>query len=150
MREDWMRLCALLHDDAEVQGGVARALGSTGEAAGDVDPWLVLIDELDQSGALAYLDQADSGWELYDVLGALPLLRESGIRLDALQDVDTLEPAIARANEVLAEHGLGVVHLDEDSEDYPLVVVKKGDVAEIVAITGRLERTVTVYAGAAQ
>src|SRR3546814_20999422 len=97
MREDWMRLCALLHDDAEVQGGVARALGSTGEAAGDVDPWLVLLDELDQSGALAYLDQADSGWELYDVLGALPLLRESGTRLDALQAVDTLERSEERS-----------------------------------------------------
>src|SRR3546814_13711029 len=107
MREDWLRLCALLHDDAEVQGGVARALGSTGEAAGDVDPWLVLIDELDQSGALAYLDQADSGWELYDVLGALPLLRESGIRLDALPDVDTPEPTTPRAHTVPAAHRPG-------------------------------------------
>lgn len=158
--DDWTRLCGLLDDDPELSGSVLRALSDPAghlaefgqvpdrgtESADDVDPWLVMIDGLDDSGALAYLDGEDSGEELADALAGLPRVFRTGVDTEPIADVDGgLEDAIVRAEEYLAPHGLRLVYLAEDSDAYPLVAVPSESVSEIVAIAKRLEHEARAF-----
>ncbi|RUR01453.1 DUF6630 family protein [Labedella endophytica] len=152
--DDWTRLCGLLDDDPELSGSVLRAFSDPAdhvagqgqdlpdrgtESADDVDPWFVMIDGLDESGALAYLDGEDSGVELADALAGLPRVFRTGADTEPVADVDGgLEDAIVRADEMLAPHGLRLVFLAEDSDAYPLVAVPSENVSEIVALAERL------------
>lgn len=132
--EDWTRLCNLLDDDPEFAPAVLDAI-----EAGD-DPWDALIDALDDAGALAYLDLGDTGAELADALPALPRVFRTGVDLDEVGDVDDLTAAVTRANELLAPHGLHLVHLadPEDEDAYPLVAVPAANVDDIAALIDRL------------
>ncbi len=160
MNEEWTRLCALLDDDVELAPSVRLAvdhpadyfathadeLRSRGiESAHDVDPWLVMIDGLDDAGALAYLDRKDSGAQLADALSALPRIVATGADLDPVGDVETDLPiAVAVANEIIDAHGLALVYLEEEPDAYPLVAVAADDAEQIVALAsalGRVART---------
>lgn len=152
--EDWARLSALLDDAPEVAAVVTFALTDPEayflryqddllergiEEPEDVDPWIGLLDALDQEGALAYLDWKDSGVELVDAMSAVPRVVASGVDIDPAADVDgSLETAIAHLDGLLAGHDLRVLLLDEDSDAYPLVVVPAGNVEEIVVLAGRV------------
>jgi len=154
MTDDWTRLCGLLDDDPEIPGPVLQALSDPEgyfaehqqqqldrgiESADEIDPWLVMIDGLDDAGALAYLDWKDSGVELADALAGLPKVIRTGVDTDPIGDVEgDLEAAIARADELLATQGLRLVYLDEDSDAYPLVAVPSENVDEIIAVAERL------------
>lgn len=154
MSEEWARLCGLLDDDAELVASVTQAVDNPAEyyavhaddlrdrgieSAADIDPWLVMIDGLDEAGALAYLDWKDSGAQLADALAGLPRIFATGVDLDAVGDVEAdLPTAVAVANGVLDEHGLALVYLDEDSDAYPLVAVASEDAEQIVAIARAL------------
>lgn len=154
MSEDWTRLCALLDGDVELAPAVRQAvdhpaeyfaahaddLRSRGiESADGVDPWLVMIDGLDDVGALAYLDWKDSGAQLADALAGLPRIFATGVDLDPVGDVeDELPTAVAVANEIIDAHGLTLVYLDEDSDAYPLVAVASDDAEQIVALASTL------------
>lgn len=133
--DDWARLCALLDDDPELEPAVRQAV------ADQVDAWQVLIDGLDEAGALAYLDAQDTGVELADALPALPRIFRSGVDVDAVGDVDgdgDLPAAVSRADELLGPHGLRLLYLDEDSDAYPLVAVPIANIEEIIALSGKL------------
>lgn len=135
MSQEWTRLCALLDDDPELAAAVRRAV----ESADGVDPWLVVLDGLDDAGALAYLDGRDSGVELADALAELPRIFAAGVDLDPVGDVGgELPDAVAVANGILAAHGLTLVYLEEDSDAYPLVAVPAGDAEQIVALASGL------------
>lgn len=154
MNEEWIRLCGLLDDDAELAATVRQAVEDPAEyyaahadvlrdrgieSAADVDPWLVVIDGLDDVGALAYLDWKDSGPQLADALAGVPRIFATGVDLDAVGDVETdLPTAVAVANGMLDEHGLTLVYLDEDSDAYPLVAVATDDAEQIVALASTL------------
>ena len=122
MTTSWRRLCGHLSDDA----GVWEALSD--EVAGDesTEPeviWQSLIEGLDDSGDLAFLDRGDSGAELATALESLPRLQGTDLDLDLIGDIEgSLSQAIIRADEVLAGDG----HLPdaEDPEAYPLVAVR--------------------------
>ncbi|UNK69834.1 hypothetical protein [Microbacterium sp. H1-D42] len=130
MGADWARLCELLDDDPELGPGVERSL--------DADPWIALIDGLDDAGALAYLESTDSGVELADALAQLPRVFRAGAELDSVGDVDgELATAIAVADGILSRHDLRIVRLEEDEDACPLVVVPHSHVAEIVALAAR-------------
>lgn len=160
---DWARLCDLLDDDPELSGPVLRALTDPSgyfddhaqrlmargiESADDIDPWLVMIDGLDDSGALAYLDWKDSGMELADALAGLPRIVRAGMDTESIADVDgTVEESIVRADELLAPHGLRLVYVDEDSDAYPLVAVSSENVSEIIAIAERLGYEARAFGG---
>lgn len=161
MNDDWIRLCELLDDDPGLAGAVRLAVSDQEayfaqheqalldrgiESAGEVDPWIVVIDGLDEAGALAYLDWQDSGAELVDALNGVPRVFRSGAQLDPVTDVEgDLPSAIARADEILAPRGLRVVYLDEDSDAYPLVVVPVAHAEEIVALSTRLGQSARVF-----
>lgn len=133
--EGWARLCALIDDDPELSAAV---LG-----AEDGNRWAALIDGLDDAGALAYLDVADSGVEVADALAGVPRVFRAGVDLDEVGDAEQLEAAIVRAENLLAPYGLRIVYLAEDSDAYPLVVVPSANVDEIltlIATTGREAR----------
>lgn len=158
---DWARLCALLDDDPELEPSVRQAVSDPagyfaaheddlrrrGITAPDaVDAWLVLIDGLDDAGALAYLDQQDAGAELADALPALPRIVQAGIDVDAVGDVEgDLPAAIMRADQLLAPHDLRLVYLEEDPDAFPLVAVSSAYVDEIIAIAARLGRNAEVF-----
>ncbi|OFI38036.1 hypothetical protein BIU82_05905 [Arthrobacter sp. SW1] len=150
---DWARLCGLLDDDAEFANDVRLAasdpeeyfrrhegrLSERGiESADEIDPWLAVVDGLDDAGALAYLDWKDTGVELAQALAAVPRVVRSGINLEAVEDTDDLEDAVAHTDRLLAAGGLRVVYLDEDSDAYPLVVVPSTHAEEIIGISARL------------
>ncbi|MGV2984806.1 hypothetical protein ACNPNP_14000 [Microbacterium sp. AGC85] len=154
MNEEWIRLCGLLDDDAELTASVKQAVDDPDayyaahaddlldrgiESASDIDPWLVIIDGLDEAGALAYLDWKDGGAQLADALAGLPRIFATGIDLDAVGDIEAdLPTAVAVANGMLDEHGLTLVYLEEDSDAYPLVAVEADDAEQIVALASAL------------
>ncbi len=130
MNEDWARLCRLLDDDPQIVAAVSQAVD---------EPWLVMIEGLDDAGALAYLEPGDTGAQLADALAGLPRVFATAVDLDAVGDVDSdLATAVAVANEMLDEHGLALVYLEEEPDAYPLVAVSADDTEEIVALAGRL------------
>ncbi|MGM7698130.1 DUF6630 family protein [Microbacterium sp. A84] len=138
--EDWARLCALLDDDPELEPAVRQAV------ADETDAWQVLIDGLDEAGALAYLDGKDTGIELADALPALPRIFRTGVDVDEVGDVDgELSAAVVRADELLNPHGLRLVYLDEDTDAYPLVAVPTANVDEIIALSERLGHTARAF-----
>lgn len=152
--DGWTRLCALLDDDAELAASVRMAVDSPVEyyslhaddllargieSADDIEPWLVMIDGLDEAGALAYLDWKDSGAQLADALAGLPRIFATGVDLDPVGDVEhELPTAVAVANGIIDAHGLTLVYLDEDSDAYPLVAVASDDAEKIVALAAQL------------
>lgn len=147
---DWERLCSLLEPDPEVWRSVERALAESEEdavAAEQAGPWAVLVDALDESGAIACLDTGDTGDLLVDAVRALPRLSRAelatgrDVDLREIVDVDDLDEAIAATRSALAAVGLDLVALDEgdgDEECLPLVAVASADVAEITALVGSL------------
>ncbi|MGP5292431.1 DUF6630 family protein [Brachybacterium tyrofermentans] len=157
---DWTRLCTLLADDPELPGSVHLAatdpqaylstqadplLGveAGAGAAEPVDPWNALIDGLDVADALAYLDPEDTGAELAMALGEVARVCRSGADLEPIADITAgLEPAIRRAEEILAAFDLCLLHLEEDTDACPLVVADIGHVEEIVALAAGAGREV--------
>lgn len=138
---DWIRLCELLDDDPELIPAMRQSI-----EAGESDLWTSLIDGLDDSGALAYLDWKDTGAELADALAQVPRVFAKRIDLDEVGDVEgDLTVAIPRADSILAPHELRIVYLDEESDAYPLVVVPIENVGEILEITKRLGFTAQVF-----
>lgn len=138
--DEWTRLCALLDDDPELAPSVRRSVRD-----GD-DAWAALIDGLDDAGALAYLEENDTGVELADALPQVPRVFAAGVEVDEVADVDgALTAAIVRADGILASHDLRIVYLEEDSDAYPLVVVPIANVAEILEIAARLGSTARVF-----
>jgi len=131
---DWNRLCDLLDDDLEIAPAVREALRE-----GD-DPWDALIGALDDAGALAYLDRTDTGEELAGALPALPRVHRLGLDLDVVGDVDDLASAITRVDEMLAPHGLQLLHITdpEDEDAYPLIAVLSADHDEAVTLIEKL------------
>lgn len=132
--DDWTRLCNLLDDDPEFAPAVLDAV-----EAGD-DPWDALIDALDNAGALAYLDRGDTGEELADALPALPRVFRTLVEFDEVGDIGSLDGAISRAGELLAPHGLDLIHIEdpEDEDAYPLVAVPTATVGEIQTLITKL------------
>ncbi|EWS79764.1 hypothetical protein BF93_09885 [Brachybacterium phenoliresistens] len=135
MHEQWMRLCALLEDDPEVAPAVRRAL----EGSAGADPWEALIDALDEADALAYVQREDTGCELSEALARLPGAKRCGADLEVVADAwGDLTAAIGVADGLFAPHGLRLLHLPEDSEAVPLVLVPVERTEEIVALATRL------------
>lgn len=140
---DWARLCELLDDDPMLRPEVERAAS---DPDGEGDPWMVLIDCLDDAGALAYLDRGDSGMELADALAQVPRVFSAGVDLDRVGDLDgDLTAAIAFADGILIAHDLAVVHLEEDDDAYPLVVVPRANAAEATALAAHLGHSARVF-----
>lgn len=122
----WEQLCGLLDDDVQVWRDVEEALG-----AGE-DPWEALLGGLDDAGALAYLDEGDTGMELSDALAQLPRVFRLQPDLGRVTDTDDLDEAMRTADEVLAEAEYRLLRLDEpDSDAHALVVVAADAVPEI-------------------
>jgi hypothetical protein len=135
----WERLTTLLDDDELLWPRVRAALGSG-------DPWEALIDGLDDSGALAYLDAEDTGMELADALTQLPRVFRLQPELRTVNDVDELDEAMEEADRILAGHGFRLLQLDEDDEDsHALVVVPAANVHAIVDLGERLGQSVTTF-----
>jgi hypothetical protein len=123
---DWDRLCELLDDDELLRAEVREAVD-----AGD-DPWEALLTGLDDAGALAYLDEGDTGMELTDALVQLPRVFRLQPDLDEVTDTDDLGDALGAADAVLVAAGLRLLRLDEpDSDAHALVVVPADAVPEI-------------------
>lgn len=139
--EDWTRLCTLLDDDPELEPAVRRA-AEAGEA-----PWSALIDGLDDAGALAYLDESDTGAELADALPALPRIVRTGVDIDEAGDIDDLTAAIRRTDRILAPHDLRMIclHDEEDAGAYPLLVVPAANVGDILDLTAALGHRARVF-----
>ncbi len=155
-----MRLCRLLDDDPVLAASVGGAAADPAEfftahedelrargvaSPADVDPWLVIIDGLDEAGALAYLDPDDTGMELADALAGVPRVFRAGIDLEPVADVDELDAAIMRADALLAPHALRIVYLAEEPDACPLVVVPAAHADEIVALAAGLGREARVF-----
>lgn len=125
---DWGRLTAMLDEDPEVAAAVLAAPAGR---------WEVLLDSLDDAGALACLDVADTGDLLVDAISALPrVARVPRDRLDLrpVSDVDDLAEAFAGANALLSAVGIALIALDEaddDDECVPLVAVPAATVGEV-------------------
>lgn len=162
MVDDWVRLSELIDDDASLIESVRLAvedptayfaqheddLADQGvTSASDIDPWLILIGGLDEAGALAYLDTGDGAVELSDALTELPRLVEAEIELDEVaDDIDAdLETAIAAADDLLEPHGLRILFLAEDPEAFPLVVVARSHVEEILTLIARLGHVARIF-----
>jgi hypothetical protein len=134
----WERLCGLLDDDEQLWPGVEEAL------AGGSDPWGALLDGLDDAGALAYLDEGDTGMELTDALVQLPRVFRLQPDLDEVTDTDDLDAAMRAADSVLAGEGHRLLRLDEpDSDAHALVVVPADAVPEIGRLAAALDRRIT-------
>ena len=133
--DDWTRLCNLLDDDPEFAPAVLDAV-----EAGD-EPWDALIDALDDAGALAYLDRDDTGVQVADALPALPRVFRAGVELDEVGDIDDLQDAVAKANQLLAPHTLRLIHIDdpENEDAFPLVAVPTTNVDEIERLIANLD-----------
>lgn len=142
-KSDWARLCELLDDDPMLQPDVERAAADSNDEA---DPWMALIDGLDDAGALAYLDPDDSGVELADALTEIPRVFRAGVDLDRVGDVEgDLITAIVVADGILAAHDLRIVHLEEDDDAYPLVVVPRANGPEAIALVSRLGHSARAF-----
>ncbi|NYF12868.1 hypothetical protein HDC34_001162 [Pseudoclavibacter sp. JAI123] len=151
----WERLCTLIDDDPEIWPSVQEVLhvgadddreeddgddhqADTDESGVEEDDgadeaWGALIDALDDCGALAYLHADDTAMELADALAGVPRVVRIGLDTDEIGDVDGDVPtASAAADALLAPAGLALVFLEEDSDAYPLVVVPRESVTEIV------------------
>lgn len=150
----WERLCTLIDDDPEIWPSVQQALQGHADDAGadeegdtdeDTDEsgveeddgadeaWGALIDALDDCGALAYLHADDTAMELADALAGVPRVVRLGLDTDEVGDVDGDVPtASVAADALLAPSGLALVFLEEDTDAYPLVVVPRESVTEIV------------------
>jgi hypothetical protein len=136
--ETWERLCGLLDEDEQLWPGVEEALG------GGSDPWEALLDGLDDAGALAYLDEGDTGMELTDALVQLPRVFRLQPDLDEVTDTDDLDAAMRAADAVLAGEGHRLLRLDEpDSDAHALVVVPADAVPEIERLAAALDRRIT-------
>jgi hypothetical protein len=136
---DWERLCVLLDDDEPLRAGVREALD-----AGE-DPWEALLGGLDDAGALAYLDEDDTGMELTDALVQLPRVFRLQPDLNEVTDTDELEDAMRRADEVLAASGFRLLRLDEpDSDAHALVVVPAEAAPEIERLAAALGHEVAL------
>ncbi|WP_406247060.1 hypothetical protein ACI7YT_16615 [Microbacterium sp. M] len=138
--QDWARFCRLLDDDSELLASV-----ETAAADPDADPWLAVIDGLDDAGALAYLETQDFGGELVDALAGLPRVFRTSVDLGPVADIDDLPDAIAAADLLLAQHDLRVVFLEEDSDAFPLVVVAASDAETIVDLAAQLGHQARVF-----
>ncbi len=139
MTDDWLRLASLLADDPDV----AAAIGGAGAGADLRD---VLVDALDDGGALAYMEWSDSGPELAEALAQLPRVFRAGIDPDEVGDVGgSLEDAIVRADALLAPQALRVLYLDEGSDACPLLVVAAADIPEIGDLAARVGLVVRVF-----
>ncbi|MFV0430102.1 MAG: hypothetical protein ACK5KO_11855 [Arachnia sp.] len=154
----WARLCELLADDDELAPGVTLAAADPEEffgrheatlrqrgigAADAVNPWLVLIDGVDDAGALAYLDGKDGGEELAWALGELPRVVAAGIPLSAVaKAAGDIEHVAIVADRILGLHGLRLVLVDEGSDAYPFVVVAAAQADEVVGLAAALGHTV--------
>jgi hypothetical protein len=135
----WERLCGLLDDDELLWPGVRSAL------AGGGDPWEALLDGLDDSGALAYLDEGDTGMELTDALVQLPRVFRMQPDLDEATDADDLDDAMRIADEVLAGAKHRLLRLEEPGSDaHALVVVPAADLPEIERLAASLGHEVTL------
>jgi len=139
--DDWIRLCTLLDDDPELVAAVGRAAADPDAG----DPWTVLIDTLDDGGALAYLERNDFGGELADGLAGVPRVFRCGADLSGVADIDDLDAAIVQADRLLAPHGLRIVYLAEEPDAYPLVVVPTAHADEIVAVAAGLGRQARLF-----
>lgn len=135
----WERLTQLLDDDALLWPRVREALEK-----GDADPWEALLDGLDDAGALAYLDAEDTGMELADALAQLPRVFRLRLDLGAVSDTDDLHEAMASAGRSLAGGGWRLL-LMPDGDAHALLVVRDGDVPDIVKLSARLGRSVTAF-----
>jgi hypothetical protein len=130
---NWERLCVLLDDDEQLRTEVREAVD-----AGD-DAWAALLDGLDDAGALAYLDEGDTGMELTDALVQLPRVFRLQPDLDEVTDTDDLGEALHVADELLSEAGHRLLRLDEpDSDAHALVVVPADAVPEIERLAAGL------------
>jgi len=135
----WERLAGLLDDDELLWPRVREALE-------DGDPWEALIDGLDDSGALAYLDAEDTGMELADALAQLPRVFALQPDLRSVNDVDELEEAMGEADRILSAHGFRLLRLDEDDEEsHALVVVPAANLAAIVDLAEQMGESVTTF-----
>ena len=121
----WERLCGLLDDDEPLKAGVREALEGGG------DPWEALLDGLDDAGALAYLDEGDTGMELTDALVQLPRVFRLQPDLDEVTDTDELDDATSAADRILSAADLRVIRLIEEDDAWPVVVVPASAVEEI-------------------
>lgn len=138
----WERLCSLLDDDDQLCPGVRAALED-----GDADPWMALLDGLDDAGALAYLDAEDTGMELADALAHLPRVFRVQPDLGGVNDTDDLGAALRGADHTLRDAGFRLVLLEEDEDDaLALVVVPSGSLQEISDLASGLGRTLTSFA----
>ena len=138
--QDWLRLCRLLDDDSEMLAAVESAATDP-----DADPWLAVIDGLDDAGALAYLETQDLGAELSDALAGLPRVFRTPVDLGPVADIDELPDAIAAADLLLAPHELRIVFLEEDSDAFPLVAVRSADAEVIVQLAAQLGHEARVF-----
>jgi hypothetical protein len=133
----WERLCGLLDDDEPLKAGVREALEGGG------DPWEALLDGLDDAGALAYLDEGDTGMELTDALVQLPRVFRLQPDLDEVTDTDDLGDAMRAADAVLGGSGLRLLRLDEpDSDAHALVVVPAESLPEIERLAAAVRHEV--------
>jgi hypothetical protein len=138
--QDWARLGRLLDDDPELLASVESAAADP-----DADPWLAVIDGLDDAGALAYLETQDLGAELADALAGLPRVFRTSVDLGPVADIDELPDAIAAADLLLAPHDLRIVYLEEDSDAFPLVAVRRADAEAIVDLAAHLGHEARVF-----
>ncbi len=130
----WHRLCDLIDDDEHLWPGVEAALRTSD------DPWEALIGGLDDAGALAYLDTADTGMELTDALAQLPRVFALQPDLDEVTDTDDLGAAIRAADSVLASAQLRLVELEEsDANARALVVVPADTLAELERLAASVD-----------
>ena len=132
----WQRLCTLIDDDEQLWPSVSAALELE-----DADPWETLLDGLDDAGALAFLDTADTGMELVDALNQLPRVFRLQPDLDEANDTDDLDGAIRAADATLSSEGCRIVELGQADQDArALVVVRSADVAELTRLAAELEQ----------
>lgn len=132
----WQRLCALIDDDEHLWPSVSAALELE-----DADPWETLLDGLDDAGALAFLDTADTGMELVDALAQLPRVFRLQPDLDEANDADDLDDAIRAADATLGGSGCRILELGQaDADARALVVVHTADLTELMRLAAELDQ----------
>jgi hypothetical protein len=111
-----------------------------------VTPVLVLVDALEATGDLAYLDWKAGPVDVATALAGLPLVRRARVDLDAIAALEDweAEAAIAGANSLLKPHDLVAVILDEDSDALPLAVIPMSDRSDVRTFAKRAGATVRV------